>query len=207
MNHKIIIFLFLIAVCQNTLQAQQVKGYVKDVAGKPIANAKVTMGYDDYKLVCDTMGYFSVVVPPKTYSVGVSSVGYLPNRFALDVKKDTTIIVVLDLITNQLEQVVVSGDREKDNIRKTIGIAQLNTKALKKIPAAFGETDLLRGLQMLPGVSTVGEASNGINVRGGSTDQNLMLLDETPIFNPTPRDPAVDRGGRSSSAPSQRSRS
>jgi hypothetical protein len=61
----------------------------------------------------------------------------------------------------------------------------LSIKTLRKLPAAIGEVDILRGLQMLPGVTSVGEASNGVNIRGGTTDQNLLLLDDIPIFNPT----------------------
>jgi TonB-dependent Receptor Plug Domain len=66
-----------------------------------------------------------------------------------------------------------------------LGVMPLSIRMIKKIPAMMGETDILRGLQMLPGVTSVGEAANGVNIRGGTTDQNLILLDDTPIFNPT----------------------
>lgn len=189
MKNQTILLLFFIAFV-STIQAQntkfkQIKGYVKDAKNGPIPNAVVTIGYDKFKIICDTNGYFGTSLKIGVYPVGVNSIGFLTKRFALDLKSDTTLLLILEEVTHQLEQVVVSSDRDNENIRKPVGVAQLNTKALKKIPAAFGETDLLRGLQMLPGVSTVGEASNGINVRGGATDQNLMLLDETPIFNPT----------------------
>jgi TonB-dependent Receptor Plug Domain/CarboxypepD_reg-like domain len=182
-----LIALFLFFTAFLDLQAQQylVKGYVKNSDGKSISQASVAVGYEQTAIPCDTNGFFRTNFMRGITGVTVKSVGYLTERFAIDVQSDTTITVILKEINTQLEQVVISGDRGGDNIRKPIGIAQLNTKVLKTIPAAFGETDLLRGLQMLPGVSTVGEASNGINVRGGATDQNLMLLDETPIFNPT----------------------
>jgi hypothetical protein len=183
---KTSIFLFfLLTTYIVQAQSYMVKGYVKNEAGKPVPQASITVGYEMVRVPCDDEGVFEVALPKGITAIVVKSVGYLGERFALTVNGDTTITVVLKEVTNQLEQVVISGDRGNDNIRKPVGIAQLNTKVLKKIPAAFGETDLLRGLQMLPGVSTVGEASNGINVRGGATDQNLMLLDETPIFNPT----------------------
>jgi TonB dependent receptor/TonB-dependent Receptor Plug Domain/CarboxypepD_reg-like domain len=161
------------------------KGYVKDELDNPIPNAKIEIDYSLYQFLCDDKGYFVVKLQPKTYAFTIKSVGFLTDNFATTVFSDTTLTIVMKQIVNQLEQVIITGDRGTDNVRKPIGIAQLNTRILKKIPAALGETDLLRGLQMLPGVSTVGEASNGINVRGGATDQNLMLLDETPIFNPT----------------------
>lgn len=172
-------------LAQGTTQLFELKGYVVNESNEPIPRASITIGAEQIKIPCDDKGYFAMSLKAGTYGLIVKSIGYLGERFALTLKSDTTVTVVLKTITNQLEQVVISSDRSNDNIRKPVGVVQLNTKALKRIPAAFGETDLLRGLQMLPGVSTVGEASNGINVRGGSTDQNLMLLDETPIFNPT----------------------
>jgi TonB dependent receptor/TonB-dependent Receptor Plug Domain len=69
--------------------------------------------------------------------------------------------------------------------RPMLGVNSINIKTINKLPTPLGETDILKGLQMLPGVNSVGEASNGLNVRGGTTDQNLMLLDNAPIFNPT----------------------
>lgn len=170
---------------QGATELFELQGRVVNESNEPIPRASITIGKEETQIPCDDNGYFAMSLRGGTYGMVVKSVGFLSERFALTVESDTTITVVLKNITTQLEQVVISGDRGNDNIRKPVGVAQLNTKVLKRIPAAFGETDLLRGLQMLPGVSTVGEASNGINVRGGSTDQNLMLLDETPIFNPT----------------------
>lgn len=167
-------------------QLYKVEGVVQEIWGTPIPQAAVLVGSDQKGTSADEQGRFSLLLPAGTYPVVARSVGFLTNRFALEVKSDTTIIIELEEVATQLEQVIVSGDRSDGGVtQKPIGIAQLNPKILKRIPAAFGETDLLRGLQMLPGVSTVGEASNGINVRGGTTDQNLLLLDETPIFNPT----------------------
>jgi hypothetical protein len=81
---------------------------------------------------------------------------------------------------------VVNSQAINGNVsRPLLGVTPLSIKAIKKIPAMMGETDILRGLQMLPGVTSVGEAANGVNIRGGTTDQNLILLDDTPIFNPT----------------------
>jgi CarboxypepD_reg-like domain/TonB-dependent Receptor Plug Domain len=185
---SLIIFVFLKTMTFSMAQSTTLfvlKGYVTDESGNPIPNAGVDIDYNEYRFLCDEKGYFEVKLTPRFHPFTVRSIGFLTNNFAVKITADTTITVVLKDMVNQLEQVIVTGDRGTDNIRKPIGIAQLNTRVLKKIPAALGETDLLRGLQMLPGVSTVGEASNGINVRGGATDQNLMLLDETPIFNPT----------------------
>ncbi len=183
----LILFAFLgnpsrILFAQNLLT---LKGEVQDESGKPIPGASVAINFDAYRFSTDKNGRFEVKLQPKIHAFTVRMVGFLTENFALTLSSDSSVTIVLKEVINQLDQVVVTSDRNNQNIIKPIGIAQLNTKILKKIPAALGETDLLRGLQMLPGVSTVGEASNGINVRGGTTDQNLLLLDETPIFNPT----------------------
>ena len=188
--NTILFFVMSLLTCQKGLtqgaiELFELQGRVVNELNEPIPRASIIIGKEETQIPCDDNGNFAMSLRGGTYGMVVKSVGYLSERFALTVESDTTITVLLKNITTQLEQVVISGDRGNDNIRKPVGVAQLNTKVLKRIPAAFGETDLLRGLQMLPGVSTVGEASNGINVRGGSTDQNLMLLDETPIFNPT----------------------
>lgn len=190
MKNLIKITILFLLCFSSILKAQkqnfyQVRGIVKDENGKAVVGASVAVGYEQIKFVCDANGAFTFAYKAEIFPMAVSSVGFLSERFAVDLKSDTLLYITMKETVNQLEQVIISGDRGGENIRKPVGIAQLNTKVLKKIPAAFGETDLLRGLQMLPGVSTVGEASNGINVRGGTTDQNLMLLDETPIFNPT----------------------
>lgn len=166
-------------------QLYTVSGQVQEYWGSPVPLANIIYGSNQKGVAADETGQFELLLPAGTHSVVVRAVGYLTQRFALSVTGDTSIIVTMEEVATQIEQVIVSGDRGSSVTQKPIGVAQLNAKVLKRIPAAFGETDLLRGLQMLPGVSTVGEASNGINVRGGTTDQNLLLLDETPIFNPT----------------------
>lgn len=170
------------------IQAQTyvLTGNVKDKNDKPIVGASVRTDNNTSGTVTDEKGIFTILLDKGYHSIEIKYLGYLPERPFLNVEKDTSIFITLTEVVNQLEQALITADRPTENIRKPVlGVVQINNKVLKKIPAAFGETDLLRGLQMLPGVSTVGEASNGINVRGGSTDQNLLLLDETPIFNPT----------------------
>lgn len=183
---NIFVISLLICSCQmGNAQLFLVKGEVQEIWGAPISRPTVLMGKEQTAIPTDDTGQFEVLLNKGRHSFSVRSLGYLTRRFSIDLDRDTTIFVFLEEVATQLEQVVITSDRGSDNINKPVGIAQLNTKVLKRIPAAFGETDVLRGLQMLPGVSTVGEASNGINVRGGTTDQNLMLLDETPIYNPT----------------------
>jgi len=84
----------------------------------------------------------------------------------------------------KLRQVEISAEKVA-NVRSTqLGAAKMNIKTIKEIPAVFGETDVLRAVLLLPGVQSVGEATTGFNVRGGSADQNLILLNGSTIYNP-----------------------
>ena len=90
------------------------------------------------------------------------------------------------VVASQLEEVIITSKSYDRNVQQPLlGVSQINIATLKRMPAALGEVDILRSLQLLPGVTSVGEAANGLNIRGGTTDQNLILMDDTPIFNPT----------------------
>ena len=144
---------------------------------------KFTKGKGTYT---DAQGHFLLIVAPGARIVVVRHVGYLPYRVVLTVQANTTLDVRLPTVASQLEEVVVTSKGYDRNVQQPLlGVSQINIKTLKRMPAALGEVDILRSLQMLPGVTSVGEAANGINIRGGNTDQNLILLDDTPIFNPT----------------------
>jgi len=83
-----------------------------------------------------------------------------------------------------LEEVVVTAETEDNNVRNTeMSVNTLNLNTISKLPALLGEVDVIRSIQLLPGVSTVGEGATGFNVRGGGVDQNLVLLDEAPVYN------------------------
>ena len=182
--HLALVGLFGLYATGVEAQWYTVTGHVSEAWGGPLEGVTILAGKPEKGTFTDEKGTFVLRLPAGTHPFTLRAVGYLTKRFALTLERDTTLYLELEGAATQLEQVIITGDRGGAT-QKPIGIATLNPAVLKTIPAAFGETDLLRGLQMLPGVSTVGEASNGINVRGGTTDQNLLLLDETPIFNPT----------------------
>jgi hypothetical protein len=171
-------------------QGMTIMGIVRDsVSQEPLEGATVIVDYRKNLMgtKTDKNGRFSIDVSGGSHVVTVRFVGYVPSKIVLpDIKKSYKLTFELSKLSTQLEQVVVTSKGYDNTVRQPIlGVNQINIKTLEKIPAALGEVDLLRGIQMLPGVSSVGEASNGVNIRGGTTDQNLILLDDTPIFNPT----------------------
>ncbi|GEM_PF-14851 len=168
-----------------------VTGVVRDSAtGAPLPGVAIVIDYRRHLTGTTTneRGQYSIPLAVGEHVLVARLVGYTPVRRIVQVSNDGSLRVDVRLVTvaSQLEEVVVTTKGFDQTIRQPLlGVSQINIATLRKLPAALGEIDLLRGLQSLPGVTSVGEASNGVNIRGGTTDQNLILLDDTPIFNPT----------------------
>ncbi|MFT3739736.1 MAG: TonB-dependent receptor [Breznakibacter sp.] len=128
-------------------------------------------------------GFYSISLPNGNYTLRFSYVGY--NQESVSVKLDSNITVSINMSDeNSLQEVVVSSKRDNDNLTKaTMGTEVLNMKEVAKLPVVFGEKDLVKTIQLMPGVKSNGDGSNGFSVRGGATDQNLILLDEAPVYN------------------------
>lgn len=172
---------------QSGESSYRISGYVRDSTdGKPLIKAAIILDFQKSGTYTDEKGFYSLIVPYGKHTIAVRHVGYRVNRAIIEVFDNKTLSFNLNNFTNELDEVIVTTKAVDKNVqRPLLGVNQLSIKTLRKIPAAFGETDILRGLQMLPGVTSVGEAANGVNIRGGTTDQNLILLDDMPIFNPT----------------------
>lgn len=174
---------------QQTIQRQAnltVSGYVKDADnGEGLIGVSVYVKETGTGAVTNSYGFYAVTVPPGSYNLVISYVGY---------QKQTKTVVLTDQNVRfdtelkeegkQLQEVVVSTKREDDNVKNIeMSVNRIDVKTLQRIPALLGEVDVVRSIQLLPGVSTVGEGATGFNVRGGSIDQNLVLLDEAPVYN------------------------
>ena len=154
--------------------------------GKPMKGATITLGLTNTGILTDSLGKFMVRTACGENTVRVSFIGYIAYNNRLTLKGNEELNVELQDITAQLQEVVISSQAAVRNTETpSLGVNVLSLRAIQKLPPAAGEVDILRSLQMLPGVSSVGEGSNGINVRGGAVDQNLIYLDNMPIFNPT----------------------
>nr|WP_297914914.1 TonB-dependent receptor [uncultured Allomuricauda sp.] len=129
-------------------------------------------------------GFYSITLPEGEYEVVISYLGFEDIREQIrltsDMKKDYNLVEEMA----QLEEVVVTEDVEKLDIKKPqISVNSLSAQTIKQIPVVLGEADVIKSLILLPGVTNAGEASSGFNVRGGAADQNLILLDEAIVFN------------------------
>jgi hypothetical protein len=161
-----------------------VSGHIKTTAGIPVELASVAVQDTPYGAITDSTGYYSLSLSPGSYKIQVSSIGMKATQRNIRVYSTGILNVELEVEVTNLQEVVVTGDRASNRNGLQMGMELLSAQTLKYIPTTFGETDVLKAVLTLPGVKTVGEASSGFNVRGGSTDQNLILLNESTVFNP-----------------------
>ncbi len=129
-------------------------------------------------------GFYSITVPKGNYKVQVSYLGYSTILQTLDLSSKTTKDYKLVEESESLEEVIIETNVEKLNVRTPqMSVNSLSASTIKQIPVVLGEADVLKSLILLPGVTSAGEGASGFNVRGGAADQNLILLDESIVFN------------------------
>ena len=146
----------------------------------------VTIAFPELRtgVTTNEYGFYSITLPQGDYEVLVSYLGFKEVVQSISLNKDTKIDFKLYEETQQLEEVVVTENVEKMDIRKPqMSVNTLSVSTIKKIPVILGEADVIKSILLLPGVTNAGEGASGFNVRGGAVDQNLILLDEAIIFN------------------------
>ena len=132
----------------------------------------------------DSYGFYSITIPEGQYSLIFSYVGYRTNLSALQLHQDIKLNMEMELKHQTLKEVEVTSERQDKNVVKPeMSTFKMDIKTIEKIPALFGEVDIIKAIQMLPGVQSVSEGSSGFSVRGGAPDQNLILLDDAPVYN------------------------
>ena len=161
-----------------------ISGIVRDdINGEPIIGAQIFAKNTDKVAVTDTYGRYSITLPRGGNEIHFKYFGKKEVAIPVLVYKDGSLNVDLKNNLIQLREVVVTGDKENKVRNLKIGIQRLSIEEIKLLPTMMGEIDIIKSALLLPGVQTVGEGAAGFNVRGGSADQNLILLDEAPIFN------------------------
>ncbi len=170
----------------NATQKYTLSGYIKDASsGETLPGASVFLVEDPVKgTSTNVYGFYSLTLPAGKYIIGASFIGYDAQQFEVDLSSDD-LSLNIDLSTAgiQLEGVEIRATR-KDNVESTdMGKVELQVEKIKKLPALMGEVDVVRTLQLLPGVMSSGEVNSGLYVRGGGPDQNLVLLDEAVVYN------------------------
>jgi len=189
MYKKITLVSLLLLFAVMYAQAQQkftISGTIKDKK-----NGETMIGVTVFPLeltqagtVCNEYGFYSLTLPEGKYRIVCSFIGYASDTVSITLNANLKVNRLMNDNSTQLQEVVIYADRKDDNLTKAeIGVERIDIKETSKLPVIFGERDLLKTIQLLPGVKSAGEGNSGFFVRGGSADQNLILLDEAPVYN------------------------
>ncbi|MCD4678824.1 MAG: TonB-dependent receptor [Bacteroidales bacterium] len=190
----ITILIFLTSLfCSEVLSAQQapaeikytVSGNVSDEnTGEELLGASIYIKELESGSATNIYGFYSISLPEGNYTFIYSYIGYESVEKSIDLNQDITINIELIPKTEILSEAVITGERKNEEITKAeMSTMKINYKTIKQIPALFGEVDIIKAIQLLPGVQSTSEGGSGFSVRGGSPDQNLILLDEATVYN------------------------
>jgi hypothetical protein len=167
-------------------QRVTISGYVKDAAtGEPVNGATVYV--EDLKTgaAADQFGYYTLNIPQGRHIISIQSIEMKDTRREVVIYKDAHMNVDMRKQIATLKRVVISASKVANLRNVQMGVQKIDIKTIKTLPVLFGEADIMKAVLTMPGVQTVSEASTGLNVRGGSTDQNLILFNGATIYNPS----------------------
>lgn len=185
---KRLITLSFLTCCFFSLSAQQtftLSGTIEDAAsGESLIGAYVKDLNGTGAAATNPYGFYSMSITSGRHRIAVSMLGYDSDTIEVNITDDYRLNLRLKEASVQIGEITVTGEKANANITSTeMSVTQLSTKEIQRIPQLLGETDVIRSLTLMPGITTVGEGASGFNVRGGNVDQNLILLDEAPVFN------------------------
>ena len=168
-----------------TQKSFTISGYIQDSDSKElIIGASVIVQELKIGTITNSYGFFSLTLKEGNYNLNFQNLGYENESLNLILDKNISLNIFLKEYVDSLDEVVLSKNIEDVDIKLPIlSMNILSGKTIRQTPVVFGESDLLKTIQLLPGVSSAGEGSSGFNVRGGAADQNLILFDEAIIYN------------------------
>jgi hypothetical protein len=136
-------------------------------------------------ITTNSYGYFSLTLPAGKYTLIVQFMGYKTITAAVDMQENVKLNLEMDEESITLNEVTITGEKSNNNIVQNELISKISVKEIQDLPVILGEKDILKTIQLLPGIAPAGEGNAGFFVRGGGVDQNLILLDEAPVYNPS----------------------
>src|SRR6185369_3772156 len=183
MRFLLIVLVFL-ALSASGQQKFTVNGYVKDVAnGEAMIGATVYIQELNSGTTTNEYGFYSITIPQGKYTLKFSYLSYLATTKEILLNENIRFDIELQAEAKQLQEVEIIDDKDRPAAQNPeMSVSKMDITTIKRIPAFLGEVDIIKSLLLLPGVSTVGEGASGFNVRGGSVGQNLILLDEAPVY-------------------------
>lgn len=187
MRQVYFLLLCLIAPCVGRAQATfTLSGYITDsTSGEVIIGASVFLADRPQSGTSSNVyGFYSLTLPAGEHSVVFSFIGYRRHVAAIQLQKSLRLSIALQPEATALSEVTITAERSNAHITSTrMSSVDLEMSQIKNLPALFGEVDVLKAIQLLPGIQSAGEGNTGLYIRGGGADQNLVLLDEAQVFN------------------------
>ena len=164
-----------------------ISGFVRDARnGESLTGAVIYPKENpSVGITSNSYGYFSLSLPTGEYSLIVQFLGYKTKIIALELKENVKLNFEMEEESIALKEITITGEKNNINVVQSELISKINIKEIQNIPVILGEKDILKTIQLLPGVTPAGEGNAGFYVRGGGVDQNLILLDEAPVYNPS----------------------
>ncbi len=153
--------------------------------GEPMIGVALYINDPMVGTTSDAFGYYTIQLPVGRHDLHIRGMGLKDTRRQIVLHSEGKLDIELEEQVYSLKEVTISSEKIENVRSTTMGVERLKIRDIKNIPTAFGEVDIIRAVMSLPGVKAVGEASSGFNVRGGSTDQNLILFNDGTIYNPT----------------------
>ena len=189
MNRFIFYILFMSAAFHSSAQQKHtISGTIKEKkSGEILIGASVYfLELPKTGAVSNSYGFYSVTAPAGIYTMIISYSGFVQDSIKIILNKNILLPVELTQSSGEMQEVIVGATKRNANITQPImGVQKLSIKEIQDLPVLFGEKDILKTIQLLPGVQSGGDGSSGFYVRGGSIDQNLILLDEATVYNPS----------------------
>jgi TonB-dependent Receptor Plug Domain/CarboxypepD_reg-like domain len=183
----VLLMLFIFSALSVTAQTYQLKGFVNDSTGAALSSAHIQVWAPKKKTIASGgSGDFSLTVPAGEISIEISYTGFKKLSRSIFINSDTTFVFQLESKAEELNEVVISADRtfQSDQFETTrMSTNTLSGKEISSIPVLGGEADLIKTLQLMPGVTKGADGTTDLFVRGGAADQNLVLLDGAPVYN------------------------
>ncbi len=184
MNYRLLLLLLLLVRTGLAQEKYTISGYITDSStGETVIGAKVFVDSLKQGAISNTYGFYSLNIPAGDWEVKYSGLGYDDQYVRVQLSRDTVIDVELGTADLQLNQVDVNANRGEHVKSTQLGQIELQVEKIKTLPAFMGEVDIIKTIQLLPGVSSASEGGQGFYVRGGGPDQNLVLLDEATVYN------------------------
>lgn len=168
-------------------QKVTLNGYIRDASnGEELLGVTIYVPSLQAGTVTNDYGFYAITLPPGKYEVRFTYMGYKDDLRTIDLRRDTTLNVNMESDAELMQEVVIEAKPLDENVVAVqMSKHALNMSQVRKLPALFGEIDIIKNIQMMPGVVTAGEGNSSFFVRGGSADENLILIDEAPVYDPS----------------------